>query len=283
MIWLLIAVIASLTVLLLVLPVLRGAVTESSDGLGAFAGQMAELRRDRELGLIEESEARAAEMDIKRRLLAASAQRDAAAGELTGRSETLRRVIILAAGGTAMLAVLVYILIGRPELAGARPPEPATMPAEMAEVMAEIDALAADLMANPDNPRGWMVLGEAYSALGRFAEAVVAFENAVARSEAPTANLFASLGQAHLFAADGDMTPAAREAFARALELDAGNVRARFFMAEAQHQEGERAAALAGWRALLADTPADAPYRPMIEARIAAVSGEEGEAGPDDR
>ncbi|WP_203292519.1 c-type cytochrome biogenesis protein CcmI [Maricaulis parjimensis] len=267
MIWVLIAILASLAVLALVLPVMR---RDSADvtrrGLGVFAGQLDELKRDLELGLVEPEAAQAAEREIRRREAAAEAIGPDAESVRPG----LRLSLILSSVAASMLAVVIYMAIGSPFLVGREAPAQPEMPQEIQAVMAEIDALAADLMANPDNPQGWAVLGQAYTTLGRYSEAVVAFENAI-NGVPDSAFLFSALGQAYLFEAQGTVTPAAREAFSRALDLDPTDVRARFFLAEAQYQSGNREAALAAWQALLEDAPDDAGYRPMIEDRLAAA------------
>jgi len=272
MIWILIALIASLVALALVLPVMRRAPETAASGMAVFSGQLEELRRDADLGLIEPEEARAAELDIRRRAQAAESQQ--AGGTEGAPSSRLRMAIIAASTLSVMAAVLIYMQIGSPHLTG-QPPAPQTqMPEEMQAVLDEVDALAADLMANPDNPRGWAVLGQAYVTLGRYREAAVAFENAIDRVP-DSAYLFASLGQAYLFAADGEMTPAAREAFARALDIDPDDVRARFFMAEALWQDGEHEAALAAWQRMLDEAPEDAGYVQMVETRIAEARNSE--------
>jgi len=271
MIWILIAIIASLVALALVLPVMRRTPAETASGLSVFSGQLEELRRDADLGLIEPEEARAAELDIRRRAEAAKGRSD---GPAATHSPRLRLAIIVTSTLSVMAAVLIYMQIGSPRLTG-QPPAPASqMPEDMQAVLDEVDALAADLMANPDNPRGWAVLGQAYVTLGRYREAAVAFENAIDRVP-DSAFLFASLGQAYLFAQDGDMTPPAREAFARALDIDPDDVRARFFMAEALWQDGEREAALAAWQRMLDEAPEDAGYTQMVEARIAEARNSE--------
>ena len=71
MIWLLIAVIATLVALGLILPVMRRETADAASGLSVFSGQREELRRDVDLGLVEPGEARAAELDIRRREQAA--------------------------------------------------------------------------------------------------------------------------------------------------------------------------------------------------------------------
>jgi cytochrome c-type biogenesis protein CcmH len=273
MIWILIALIASLVALALVLPVMRRAPEAAASGLTVFSGQLEELRRDADLGLIEPEDARAAELDIRRRAKAAE-NLQPEDGDSGTPSPRLRLAIIAASTLSVMAAVLIYMQIGSPQLAGQPPAPVSQVPENMQAVLDEVDALAADLMANPDNPRGWAVLGQAYVTLGRYQEAAVAFENAIDRVP-DSAFLFASLGQAYLFAADGDMTPPAREAFARALDIDPQNVRARFFMAEALWQDGEREAALAAWQRMLDEAPDDAGYTQMVEARMTEARNSE--------
>ncbi|WP_417470495.1 c-type cytochrome biogenesis protein CcmI [Maricaulis sp.] len=269
MVWILIAVMASLTVAALVLPFMRRTGAAQGDGLGAFSGQLDELARDRELGLIDAEQARAAEIDIKRRRLAASA-RDDREGEGAA-NPLLRQLAIITCGLGGIAAVAIYMVIGSPLLVGASEPEPVEVSGEMRAVLDQVETLAAQMEADPGNAQGWAVLGQAYLGLGRYGEAADAFEQAI-DIVPDSAFLFASLGQAILFGENGTMTPAAREAFARALDIEPTDVRARFFMAEAQYQAGEHEAAQAAWQALLAESPADAAYRAMIEARLASLS-----------
>ena len=267
MLWILIAVMASLTVGALVLPFMRRNADTEDDGLGAFAGQLEELTRDRELGLIDSEQARAAEIDIKRRLLAASG----GDGGEERANPLLRQVAIIACGLGGIAAVAIYMAVGSPQPVGPNEPEPVEVSAELRAVLDQVEALAAEMAANPGDAQGWAVLGQSYLSLGRYGEAAHAFEQAIDIVPG-SAFLFASLGQALLFDANGAMTPAAREAFARALDLEPTDVRARFFMAEALYQSGEGDAAQAAWEALLAESPPDAAYRGMIEARLATLA-----------
>ncbi|MGK0267364.1 MAG: cytochrome c-type biogenesis protein CcmH [Maricaulis sp.] len=266
MLWILIAAMASATVAALVWPFMRRTAAAEDDGLGAFAGQLEELTRDRELGLIGAAEARAAELDIQRRLLAASGPE----GGEERASPLWRQLAIIASGLGGIAAVAIYMAVGSPQLVGRFEPEPVEVSSEMRAVLDQIEALAAEMAANPGDAQGWAVLGQSYLSLGRYGEAAHAFGQAI-DIVPDSAFLFASLGQALLFDANGEMTPAAREAFARALDIEPSDVRARFFMAEAMYQSGEGEAALAAWQALLDEAAPDAAYRGMIEARLAAL------------
>lgn len=281
MIWILIALMACVVALALIVPVVRGVAGPVSDGRGAFAGQLAELTRDRELGFIEADAARQAELDIRRRISQAGAGDDGAtamAGSGSA-SRPLRHGLVAGAGICAVLAVALYMALGSPHLVGMTPARMPEVPEELREILAELDNLRAELAVRPDNPQGWAVLGQANVQLGRYGEAATAFENAI-NWESGSAFLFASLGQARLFEAGGIVTPAAREAFARALDIDPEDVRARFFMAEARYQGGERAQAIDAWRSILSGAEADAAYRGMVQARLAAAEAETGASVP---
>ena len=57
------------------------------------------------------------------------------------------------------------------------------------------------------------------------------------------------------------------------LRVGPGNPQARYYLALARTQSGDTAGALRDWRALLADTPPDAPWRETLERQIATAEG----------
>jgi cytochrome c-type biogenesis protein CcmH/NrfG len=68
------------------------------------------------------------------------------------------------------------------------------------------------------------------------------------------------------------LTAPAELAYRRAAELSPGYPGPPFFLGLAAARSGDRQTALALWRELLADAPADASWRPMVEDAIAALS-----------
>jgi len=269
MIWALIAIVSTLTLILVLAPFLQREDRQISDGLGAFASQLEELERDRALEMISDDEARIAEAEIKRRWLSAAGQTETG-GEA---SRSFRQAGIGLSVVSVMAAVLIYMQLGRSELIGLEPPEPVQVPAEVQEVLDEIDALAASLMTEPDNPEGWYVLGQAYMAMNRYGEAAIAFNNVIDRVP-PNAALFSELGRAYVFAESGTITPTAREAFARAIELDDQDIMARFFLAEAALQAGDEARAIEEWQALAESLPSESRAREMVETRLQLLESE---------
>ncbi|MEE4537912.1 MAG: cytochrome c biogenesis factor [Erythrobacter sp.] len=71
--------------------------------------------------------------------------------------------------------------------------------------------------------------------------------------------------------ADGYVTPPAAFAFEKARAIDPANPGPDFFLGTAYAQTGEMRAARATWAELLERSPVDAPWRPEIERRLAAL------------
>jgi cytochrome c-type biogenesis protein CcmH/NrfG len=84
------------------------------------------------------------------------------------------------------------------------------------------------------------------------------------------AQLWIGLGNALVDHAGG-LTPASEFAFQRAAELAPGHPAPPFFMGLALARSGDRDGALALWRGVLADAPANAEWRPVVEDAVAAL------------
>src|SRR5690606_30850240 len=122
------------------------------------------------------------------------------------------------------------------------------------------------------------VIAPVYLRLARFDDAALAFSH-VNRLGEPSAASEAGLGEALVGAADGVVSDEARAAFERALAHDPDFVRAHFFLAVADEQDGNGEAAAARWRRLLAsaEDPAGA-WREVARRRLSAL---EAPHGPD--
>ena len=170
--------------------------------------------------------------------------------------------------------------------------QPADTAAHPGDPLAELERRAK---AEPDNASAWQELGFAYFELGRFAEAVDAYQHATG-ADPDSALLWSSLGEALVMASEHDPMPAqAHQAFRKAIALDRGDPRARYFLAVEKDLAGDHAGAIGDWLALLADTPPGAPWEAdlrrtieqvgkirsiRVDQRIAAVEAARPEAPP---
>ena len=235
----LLALLTTATVGVLLIPLLRSrtASTGRLDGeLAIYRDQLAEIERERAAGTLPESEAAAARIEVERRILAAGDRPPAPARADATLHKVLPPVLALA---IPLLALGLYLQTGRPGLPAApfvagKPPPAAAEPFSVEKLLA---AARARLAAQPDDPEALSALGEALT-----------------------------------LEANGTVTGPAVESFNKALAAQPDDARALYYLGLHEAQSGDSRAALARWRALLAKSPPDAPFLPMLRAEIERVA-----------
>lgn len=277
---------AALTLAILLWPVLRRR-RQPADRIEAelevCRAQLAEVARDHELGLIDDQAARAARVEIERRMLALDRRRKEQ-GEPWRPGQ--RWVAALLALLVPVGALAVYIAIGRPDLPdlplASRDLEgethtaaSGTAPEAIPSVEEMVARLEARLQREPEDVEGWLMLGRSSMVLGRFERAVEAYRR-VKQLAPDMRGIDAALGEAIVMRAEGVVPPAAREAFEAELARNPDDPRARFYLALAHEQAGEFAQALDGYVALGRASAADAPWLPQLRKRIEGVAAQLG-------
>lgn len=246
----------------------RMAAVPANADLLVYRDQLAELDHDRARGLLAEPEAEAARVEIARRLIDAAKKN---VGETSAGSPMRRRLAGLAALiAVPAVALPFYLSLGSPYLSEVTPQPAATAVSDqVAMLLARIEKHLAE---HPDDGKGWEVVAPVYMRLDRTEDAVKARANAL-RLLGETAERQADLGEALVADARGVVTAAARKAFARADELEAGQPKARFFLGLAAQQDGRKDDAEKIWRELLAGAPQDAPYLSAVREALEQLRG----------
>lgn len=269
--WILAAVLTAAVLLLIVPPLLRsGAAAPDREAFDreVYRDQLDELERDRARGLINDAQAEAAKAEIARRMLATAEKGAAAATPVAPRSA--RVLAVLLALVLPLGALSVYGLYGRPDLP-AQPLASRNLEQERGgppkTVLAAMDKLKAQLAENPNDLQGWLILGQAYAKMGRNADAAEALRHAVALNKGDV-ELQGLFGETLVSANDGMVPEEAVKAFDAVLAKEPKDPRARFFAALARYQAGDRKDALDRWSALMAESPADAPWVPVLRDQI---------------
>lgn len=273
---------ASLAVLL---PLAGRSAVRATDGahdLEVYRDQLAELDRDAGRGLIQPAEAGEARAEIARRILKAGKAAVAGSAGPGGGARALGVAAVLA---VPLVSWGIYTAIGSPGL----PSQPLAARLETNPADATVDELVAraeaHLAGNPEDGRGWDVLAPIYTRLGRFGEAATAYSNAI-RLDGASAARESGLGEALAGMAGGMVTAEAQAAFSRALQLEPGQPKARFFLASALAQEGKFAEALEAWQAMMITLPPDSPWRGAVAQAVQeannrlAAAGDEAAPGP---
>jgi cytochrome c-type biogenesis protein CcmH len=176
----------------------------------------------------------------------------------------LRGPMLKLAAAALLVGASGYALQGRPGLAGS--PRAATASKEVIPLTAARHAFFGEFTGSEH----WLLMSESMARRGNTADAAGILRSAV-REHPGDPQLWIGLGNA-LVDHSGVLTPAAEFAYQRAAELAPGHPAAPFFLGLALARSGDRAGAIAMWKQMLAEAPADASWRPLVEDAIAALS-----------
>ena len=272
--WILVAILTAAVAAVLLFPLLRrpvAAAADASHDVEVYRDQLEELKRDEATGLIGANEAELARAEVARRLIAASKAEAKERTSPTDRRNRLAQLFVIIA--LPAIGLCLYVATGRPDL----PAQP--LAERLANPGNDINVLIAraenHLARNPDDGAGWDLLAPIYYRSGRMEDAANAFSQAI-RILGPNTERLDGHAETLIALSNGIVTAEARKQLEQSLKLKADNPRAKFYLALALEQEGKKPEARAAFEALAKETPADAPWLPLVKQHIAALDGGQG-------
>ncbi len=187
------------------------------------------------------------------------------------------RLLALVSLAVVAVAVIGYSMTGSPGLAGwpmAAGPQGPAAPASAVEhaqnlqrIEAMVDKLAARMKESPDDAEGWSMLARSYAVLGRHAEAVPAYERAVALREGDP-QLLADYADALAMRNNGDLAGEPLRLIERALKIDPRHLKALSLAGTAAFDRKDYASAVRHWSAILEAAPPGSDYVAQVQASI---------------
>ncbi|MDH0094635.1 c-type cytochrome biogenesis protein CcmI [Achromobacter mucicolens] len=286
--WLIVLALLLATLLCLVPPLLRrtpAAEMASDASVRAFyLAQREQLRRDLDNGALSAQAHARADEELQRDLLQDLAMRHDPRARVGGQRASLAAACVLTVA-VPVAAVLLYGQLGNPRAAAtvalAQAPEPHAQAADNDMALA-INALAQRLRASPDDADGWYVLARSYETLGRYNDAVAAYQE-VLRLVPGQPAVLADLADALLSARQGQPDEASIAAVAQALNAEPDQPKALALAGMMALRRGDAAEALTHWERLRALLPPDSEAARQIQTNIAqaramAASGRAGGA-----
>jgi cytochrome c-type biogenesis protein CcmH len=245
--------------------------------LEVYRDQLAEVGREEARGILTAADARAAEREIARRLLAVAPEdHPASAAAVPEPGRAARRWTVLGlATAMPVAALALYLVVGTP---GARDVPFASRPqasqsGDMPDINVALPRLEARLKANPDDLEGWLLLARSYASLERYADAVDAYGHAMTLSD-NRPDVVADYAETKVLQADGVVSPETRKLFEDVLAGDPGNVPARYYLGLVKVQDGDAEAGVRDWLAIQAEAPPDAEWLPDLHGQIERVAQE---------
>ncbi|WP_088139862.1 c-type cytochrome biogenesis protein CcmI [Achromobacter xylosoxidans] len=272
--WIIVVLLLLATLLCLIPPLLRRAPTEppaSEANVRAFyLAQREQLRRDLDNGSLTAAAGMRAEEELQRDLLQDLDLRRGRGAPWAGQRAGIMAACLL----TVLIpvaAVLLYGQLGNPRAAATanagQPAEPHAADTGNDMTLA-INALAQRLRAAPDDADGWYMLARSYETLGRYADAVAAYQQ-VLRLVPGQPTVLADLADALLSANQGTPDAASIAAVAQALAAQPDQPKALALAGMMALRRGDAAEALAHWERLQALLPPDSEAARQIQSNIA--------------
>lgn len=235
--------------------------------------------------------------DVAAGVLPADA-RDEALRELVARAETelpakpekpaaplARPWIVAAVAGVLLPAIAVglYLRIGEPRgldpaATQAAAPAPHEDRLSDPQIVAMVETLAAKVRDRPDDVQGWSLLARSMNALGRYPEAVDAYEH-LAKLVPNNADVLADWADALAMKNGRNLNGKPYEMVKQALKIDPAHQKALALAGTAAMGEGDYKASIGYWQALARLVPPGSEDQQKVAAIIDEVRGRAAGAG----
>jgi len=228
-----------------------------------YRDQLAEIERDRAAGVLAQADFAQAQAELQRRLL-----EDSQAETGQTRTAPAGRALPIALGAFLPLAaILLYFVLGNPTAL-----DPAATAASHGQQFTQQDierlvaGLAAKLESEPENHQGWAMLGRSYKSMGRFPEAVRAYERTGPLLET-SADLLVDYADT-LVASSGGFTNKVVGLIDKALRIDPNNAQGLWLRGTAAFESKAYTKAVADWETLLALLEPGSEDARMVQSNI---------------
>ncbi|HEY8248009.1 MAG TPA: c-type cytochrome biogenesis protein CcmI [Hyphomicrobium sp.] len=245
--------------------------------LAVYRDQLAEIESERAQGLLGGAEAEGARVELARRLIQRSEEKQRAGAAAQGSIARARAAVTYAAAALPVIGIGVYLAVGSPQLSGRPYAGRLDMPMQEATAADLVARVEAHLREHPEDGRGWDVLAPVYMRMGDFTQAADAFQKA-ARLLGESPKRIAGFARAIIMVQNGVISEPARQAYEKLRTLEPQSIEPQVWLAIAREQDGDLKGAEAEYRTLLVG--AEDPWKGLLEARLGALTEKVGAPAP---
>jgi cytochrome c-type biogenesis protein CcmH len=189
------------------------------------------------------------------------------------------RLVAILAVAVLAVAAIGYWQTGSPSLARLGPAPAieaaaadqagaASAASGLKQIEAMVGQLAARLKEKPDDAQGWMMLARSYTVLGRFAEALPAYQRA-SELQPPTATLLADWADAVAATKGSTNNPQTVALVERALALDPTHLKSLALAGTIAYERGDFDGATTRWQKIVDQLPPGNEVAQQVQASIA--------------
>ncbi len=276
-IWIIAVVMVSVALAILLPPLFRqpkeGDVDRRAQNIAIAKEQLAQLEQDLADEKLAREEYEVAKEELEQ-ALASNLEASVDAGVEVVDSPKSKMGLLMVGLFVPLFALGMYAVVGSPEMAGGKPPvAQAKSGSDKVDVEAMLATLRGKLEENPDNLKGWLMLGRSYMVMERFPLAVEAYKKANALSP-DQPEIMLPLADAVAMTNGGRLQGEAKALIDRVLELEPENAMGLWLSGMASRQANDNDAALAAWQKLYGLLPAGSADQEEVGRLIAELGGD---------
>jgi len=270
--WAVLAVLTAIVITVVCLPLVRPKSEQThaaQSDAEIYKAQLSEIEDERKRGILTESEAEAARIEVSRRLLRSAEKGDKTREAGAAVRENDRALVVVSVLVPA-LALGGYLIFGTPNM----PQQPYAARFDQSpdaqRVTEMVERVEDRLRDHPEDGAGWDVIAPVYLRQQQYHDAVFAFQQAL-RLNGESAARLEGLGEAMVLRDNGQVNETARMAFSQALKRNPESLKAQFWLAVSDEQNGNLRQAADAYKQIMEASPEGAPWRAMVGTRLAVV------------
>lgn len=275
-----------------------GGLSDAGSNVAVFRSQKREIEEDFARGVLSAGERDAALVELSQRLVDEVPGESGAGGQLAQRHS--RPWLLMGVLGALIpaAAFMIYAALGTPQAlrdggvaamaskapdgqrGNAQGGAPGAEP-QMSDkqILAMVDTLAQKMQQTPGDPKGWVLLARSQNALGRYPEAVAAFERAT-QLLPNDSQLLADYADAMVLNQQGRFEGKPLALIKQALKLDPNNMKGLALAGTAELRLGNREASLKHWGKLKTLVAKDSDDSRQVDAIIAEIQSGKSPVAP---
>jgi cytochrome c-type biogenesis protein CcmH len=274
--WIITGLLIAGALMFLLIPLLRANQKQASArrtseiNLDIYRDQLRELDADLAANTLSRAQYQHARDELERRVLENAAPAEEAVAAPSGG----KWVIVAAVVAVPLLAVSIYLLLGKPEgVNSVSKPSPEITQAQIEDMVAK---LAQKLKDKPDDAQGWEMLGRSYATLRRFGDSRDAYARAVALAP-NNAKLLIDYADVMAMTNGRIVAGGPEKIVLHALEIEPDNIKALALAGTAAFQRADYKHAIELWQRVLKLVPPDSPVARSINANLSQAQGLSGQ------
>lgn len=273
--WLFAFVLALAVLAALVWPLLRqrkgDAPGDEAAATAVFRDHKRQLDAEAASGTLSASERDTAEAELVARFGSELAEAPAEVAASSERSRWIAAIVLVAIVPAS--AALLYLMLGNPAAVNLPPPPVVAAEPKITDpqILAMVDRLAEKMKANPEDGKGWVLLGRSYLKMGRYQDSVAAYAEAAKRMP-ESAGLLSDQAEAIALAQGQRLAGRPAELLKRAMVLDPDYPKAVAMSAAAAAELGDYDGAIALWTRLKSRVPPNSEQSQQIDDVLAELA-----------